>query len=102
MLCILYVNAVGTLLCVTGILLERAIPATFARRWLWCVMIPVSVALPGYYRWHHTVSVGEVQTAVQPSLTHALGMGPLTVLDPGWWSQIQSYDTAINRLWLSA
>jgi hypothetical protein len=102
MLCILYVNAVGTLLCIAGFLVERAIPATFARRWLWCVIIPVSVALPGYYRYHHMVSVAEVQQAVQPSLSQALGMGPLTLLDPAWWAQIQSYDTVINQLWLSA
>src|SRR4051812_13680292 len=63
LLCILYVNAVGALLCVAGILVERGPPAAFARRWLWCVMIPVSVALPGYYRYHHMVSVSEVRQA---------------------------------------
>src|SRR3982751_2017016 len=102
MLCILYVTAVGALLGVAEVLMERVMPAGFARRWLWCVIIPVSVALPGYYRWHHMVSVAEVQQAVQPSLSQTLGVGSLTALDPAWWAQMQSYDMAINRLWMSA
>jgi bla regulator protein BlaR1 len=101
-LCILYVTAVGMLLGVAGVLVERALPASFARRWLWCVIIPASVALPGYYRWHHMVTVGEVQQAVQTPLTEMLGMGSLTALDPAWWAQVETLDTAINRLWLGA
>ena len=100
MLCILYVIAVGTLLSVAGVLVERVLPATFPRRWIWCVIIPTSLALPGYYRWHHTVSVSAVQQAVQPALGDALGMGSLTILDPAWWARVQSYDSAINRVWL--
>ena len=101
MLCILYVNAVGMLLVVAGILLERALPATFPRRWVWCVVIPVSIVLPGYYRWHHSVSVIDVQQAVQPSLSHAFGAASLTALDPAWWAHVESLDTSINRLWLA-
>ena len=101
MLCILYVTAAGILLGAAGVLVERALPAAFPRRWIWCVVIPVSVALPGYYRWHHNVSVSDVQQAVQPALGDALGMGPMTVLDPDWWAQVQSYDSTINRVWLT-
>jgi beta-lactamase regulating signal transducer with metallopeptidase domain len=101
MLCILYVIAVGTLLSVAGVLIERALPATFPRRWVWCVIIPVSVALPGYYRGHHAVAVIEVQQAVQPTLGDALGVGPMTALDPAWWAQVQSYDSVIRQLWLT-
>jgi bla regulator protein blaR1 len=101
MLCILYVNAVGMLLVVAGILVERVLPATFPRRWVWCVVIPVSIVLPGYYRWHHSVSVIDVQHAVQPSLSHAFGAASLTALDPAWWAHVESLDTSINRLWLA-
>lgn len=101
MLCILYVTAVGTLLSVAGVLVERVLPAGFPRRWIWCVIIPVSVALPGYYRFHHNVSVSDVQQAVQPTLGGALGMGPMTALDPAWWAQVQSLDSTINRVWLT-
>ena len=101
MLCILYVNAVGMLLVVAGVLIERVLPATFPRRWVWCVVIPMSIILPGYYRWHHMVSVTDVQQAVQPPLGHALGMTSITALDPVLWAHIESYDTSINRLWIT-
>ena len=82
MLCILYVNAVAMLLGVAGVLTERVLPATFPRRWLWCIIIPVSVFLPGYYRWHHNWSV--VEALQQPAMV------------------AQTYDTSINRVWLTA
>lgn len=82
MLCILYVNAVGMLLGIAGVLAERALPAAFARRWLWCIIIPVSVFLPGYYRWHHNWSV--VDALQQPAMV------------------AQTFDTSINRVWLTA
>jgi beta-lactamase regulating signal transducer with metallopeptidase domain len=81
MLCILYVNAVGILLGIAGILTERALPAAFSRRWVWCIIIPVSVFLPGYYRWHHNWSV--VQGLQQPAMRAA------------------SYDTTIQQVWLT-
>jgi beta-lactamase regulating signal transducer with metallopeptidase domain len=99
MLCILYVNAVGMLLGIAALLFERTLPATFPRRWVWLAIIPVAIVLPGYYRFHHMVSVLEVQQAVQP-LDHAFGMASLTALDPAWWAQIASYDTTINRVWI--
>ena len=101
MLCILYVNAVGVLLVVAGVMVERVLPATFPRRWIWCVTIPISIIVPGYYRGHHAVSVTDVQQALQPPLGHAFGTASITALDPAWWAHIQSYDTAINRLWLT-
>lgn len=82
MLCILYVNAVGMLLGIAGVLAERALPAAFARRWLWCIIIPVSVFLPGYYRWHHNWSV--VDALQQPAMV------------------AQTFDPSINRIWLTA
>ncbi len=81
MLCILYVNAVGMCLGLAAILFERALPATSSRRWVWCIVIPVSVILPGLYRAHHTWSVAD---ALEQQAAH-----------------IQSYDTSINRLWLT-
>ena len=82
MLCILYVNAVGMLLGIAGLLAERALPAAFSRRWVWCIIIPVSVFLPGYYRWHHNWSV--IDALQQPAMV------------------AQTYDTSINRVWLTA
>ena len=101
MLCILYVNAVGMLLVVAGVLVERVLPVAFPRRWIWCVVIPISIIVPGYYRWHHMVSVIDVQQAVQPPLGHVFDMTSITALDPALWARIESYDTSINRLWLT-
>jgi len=101
MLCILYVNAVGMLLGIAALLFERTLPATFPRRWAWLAIIPVSVVLPGYYRGHHMVTVLDVQQAVQPSLDHVFGTASLTALDPAWWTHIASYDTTINRVWIT-
>lgn len=77
MLCILYVNVVGTLLGVIGLVVERVLPTTFARRWVWVLAMPLSVVLPGYYRVHHSAVVGDA------------------------WARTQSYDTIINPVWMT-
>jgi hypothetical protein len=101
MLCILYVNFVGTLLGIVGLLVERALPAAFPRRWLWLVVIATSITLPGYYRYHHTwaVDVALKQQAVHPTLGNTIATAPLALSDPGWWAHTESYDTSINQMW---
>jgi hypothetical protein len=100
MLCLLYVTTVGMLLGLVGLTIERMLPTTSARRWLWSAIIPVSVALPGYYGQHHTWSVLQAldQRAPQPSATHA----SLGALDPAWWEHIRSFNPIINRYWALA
>lgn len=100
-LCILYVNAVGMLLGVAGVLIERILPATSSRRWLWCVIIPTSLFIPGYYRFHHMWAIGDA-FAARPPGGQALGSAWRTALDPGWWAHIESYDKAINQVWHTA
>lgn len=61
MLCILYVIAIGTLLGIAGLLVERALPATTtARRWVWCSVIAINMTVPPIYRAKHTSAVGDV------------------------------------------
>jgi hypothetical protein len=104
MLCILYVTTVGMLLGVVGLLVERMLPTTSARRWLWSAIIPVSIALPGYYGQHHTWSVLRAldQRAPQPSITHTIPDQSLGALDPAWWEHIRSLNPVINRYWIIA
>jgi bla regulator protein BlaR1 len=104
MLCILYVIAVGTLLGVAGLLVERVLPVTAPRRWVWCVIIPISLFLPGYYRGHHSWSVLDAleQQAARQPMDRALGASSLTAFDPDWWAHTASYDAIINQVWLSA
>jgi len=101
MLCILYVIAIGTLLGYAGLLAERALPPGAPRRWVWCVVIALSMFLPGYYRENHNWSITQAfeQQAAHPP-GHALAVASLTALNPGWWAEIQSYDSVINRLWM--
>ena len=75
MLCILYVNVIGALLSFMGLLVEQLLPARFARRWVWVVLMPLSMFLPGYYRWHHTTAAVD------------------------WWARTESFDAIINSLW---
>ncbi|HEX3534886.1 MAG TPA: M56 family metallopeptidase [Gemmatimonadaceae bacterium] len=81
MLCILYVNLVGLCLGLAALFFERALPPGWPRRWLWCLVIPISVALPGMYRFHHAWSVADVFVK------------PATVAE--------TLDTSINRVWLT-
>ena len=101
MLCILYVNVVGMLLGLVGLLVEGALPATFPRRWVWLVVIATSIGLPGYYRFHHTwaVDVALRPQAVHPRPGNTLAMAPVALSDPDWWAHTQSYDKSINQMW---
>ena len=90
MLCILYVNTIGLLLGIIGVLVERLLPTGMARRWVWCGILLASIALPGYYRFHHAFAVGGTSGAA------------LFALDAGRVSQIGAIDVAIGRLWTIA
>lgn len=89
MLCILYVNAVGALLGLTGLTIERLLPTTAPRRWLWCLLIPLSMFIPGYYRGHHSWIVTDSTSPLRA----------LTPFNRDWWSRTEAYDTTINRVW---
>jgi beta-lactamase regulating signal transducer with metallopeptidase domain len=99
MLCILYITAVGTLLGVAGVLIERLLPVASSRRWVWCVTIPISIVLPGYYRWHHNWSV---VGALEQNQSLIAPRGSLTLLDPAWWSRIDACGPLVNNVWLIA
>jgi beta-lactamase regulating signal transducer with metallopeptidase domain len=90
MLCILYVNAVGVLLGMAGISIERLLPATAPRRWLWCLIIPASMFVPGFYRMHHNWIVTD--GAVATDLSVAAGFRD-------WWARTGAFDSTINRVW---
>lgn len=111
MLCILYVNFIGGCLSIIGHLVERALPAKSSRRWIWFAVIVLSVALPGYYRTHHSWDVPAAgaeqpaagQSAEQPApQTLGLATTLLSPFDKDFWARIESYDTKINRVWLIA
>ncbi len=101
MLCILYVNIIGFCLGFAALLVERALPSTFPRRWLWCLVLVMSIAVPGYYRAHHNWSVDTALSGqtVSPS-SGGVAETSFALLDPGWWQRTESLDEPINRIWL--
>jgi bla regulator protein BlaR1 len=100
MLCILYVIVVGACLGTVGLLVERAVPDGWPRRWIWCVIIPLSMFIPGYYRNHHNWSVVAALEQQQP-VVQSVGAESFAVLDPEWWARTAVYDTPINRIWVT-
>ena len=103
MLCILYVNAIGFLLGIAGILVERALPGTFSRRWLWCAVIAISMTIPPIYQANHRASVNTVleNETVRPALDQVLGMTSLALLDPDFWARVGSLDAGIHVVWFT-
>ncbi|MEJ7759514.1 MAG: M56 family metallopeptidase [Gemmatimonadaceae bacterium] len=102
MLCILYVTAIGTLLGVAGRLVERVLPATAPRRWVWCVVIAITMAVPPIYRTNHATSVTDVvdQQMVQPPSANPLAATSAPTSQMSWSARIESYNPIIHRLWL--
>lgn len=94
MLCILYVNVIGACLGVAAMLVERALPAAWPRRWVWCAAIAVSMTLPAVYRVRHAWILAD------PAPHHA-GSGLRPVLDRAWWVHIDSFNGVVNRVWLT-
>ena len=94
MLCILYVNLITACLGLAALLVERALPAAWPRRWLWCLAIAISMTLPGVYRAHHAWDVAGASAHHAPET-----MRPM--LDRAWWTRTNSLDGALNQLWLA-
>ncbi len=95
MLCILYVNAVATLAGIAGLLVERLLPAsTTARRWIWCLVIAITMTVPPIYRTSHKAPVAAF--AGESSGTHSHGTKPTL------WARASTLDPMINSVWLTA
>ena len=100
MLCILYVTVVGALLGVVGLLVEQVLPDGFPRRWLWCLLMPISVALPGVYRMQHNWAItSSVASISQPVMEHPAGSVLAGMVDPALWTRVETWNPAINRVW---
>jgi bla regulator protein blaR1 len=101
-LCILYANIVGALVGVAALLIERALPASWPRRWLWCLVIPFSMFIVGYYRVHHNWAVASALPQPQALASgSATAPGSLSILNLEWWMHTSAYDMVITRVWLT-
>ena len=105
MVCILYVIAIGALLGMAGLLVERILPATTtSRRWIWCVVIGINVTIPPIYQANHKSSVHDVleHHVVTSPVGHTVGTASLTALDQGLAARIEGLNPTIERVWLFA
>lgn len=99
-LCILYVTVVGALLGVVGLLVEQMLPNGFPRRWLWCLLMPISVVLPGVYRMQHNWAItSSTASAGRSPMDHPAAGALSGMVDPALWARIEAWDPAINRIW---
>jgi beta-lactamase regulating signal transducer with metallopeptidase domain len=96
MLCLLYVIAIGWCLGLAGVAAERVLPASFGRRWVWCAVIALNIAIPPVYQAKHMVSVGDGTTSAPPGVASVSAMGT------GWVESIRSFDAALGPVWLLA
>ena len=98
MLCILYVTLLGASLGLIGLLVEQALPPTAPRRWIWCLVIALSTVLPPLYRARHTASVSALAPSAAVTGSGHRGHGP--AFGAAWWTRVDAYGGAINRVWL--
>ena len=99
MLCILYVNAAGFLLGLAALSFERTLPLTAMRRWLWCVVIPASMVLPGVYRFRHNWALSDLTHPTALSGAHHMAAANIAGLSPEFWNGVEALDPAINAIW---
>lgn len=102
MLCILYVNFVGMLLGIAAMLVERMLPFTWPRRWIWCVVIAISMAVPPIYRANHTSILADVVTprSVTDHANHR-STGIAGAEQPTVWARLESMNGPIQPIWLT-
>ena len=103
-LCILYFLVVGSWLGAAARLAERALPARISRRWIWCLTIAGSFALPMILSARHSspvIGLWGYELLQIPSAPANVGSDTVSVrrhlLDCA-----AGYGTVILRLWLGA
>lgn len=93
MLCVLYVNVIGAFFGAVGLLIERVLPATWSRRWIWCGVIAASIVVPPYSRTHNTSSMMAAFEQQSPLLSW---------MDPAWFLRAEAQNSLVQQVWLSA
>ena len=104
MVCILYVITVGALLGIAGLMLERTLPPTASRRWIWCLTIAASVTIPPVYQARHKSSIVEAlgNREFRATADKLFDTSSVALLDPEWWASTKSYESVINPAWVAA
>jgi bla regulator protein BlaR1 len=82
MLCFLYVIAIGTCLALAGAAVERTLAPTTPRRWLWVLVIALSLLIPPVYQAQHSTMLAASATS-----------------SPTLWGYLSSFDAQLMQLW---
>jgi beta-lactamase regulating signal transducer with metallopeptidase domain len=102
--CVLYALAVGACLSAVGYFMERALPAAWPRRGVWCFVIALTVTAPCLLQ---LVQLGPRPVAIElPVLAampvpsgHAHGAAAHAAPDAAWWAQGGSFERTFLTLW---
>jgi bla regulator protein BlaR1 len=100
-LCLLYFIAVSSCLGGAALLVERALPATAPRRWVWCVVLAISPVLPMYFSIHHSSPTIEIwgHEIVRLPAGHMHGTAPHQSGVPDWMDCSAPEWATLMRLW---
>jgi bla regulator protein blaR1 len=101
-LCLFYFFAVGSWLGAAGSLVERALPRSAPRRWIWCVTLVGSVVLPvvlSATHSSHVIGLWGHELARMPAAHQMPHPGPASALRD-WLDCSAGYATVLLRFWL--
>jgi bla regulator protein BlaR1 len=100
-LCLLYFIAVGTCLGLAAFFVERALPATASRRWVWCVVLAISPVLPMVFAMHRSSPTIELwgHEIVRLPARHVHTMTAQQSLVPDWMDCSAAGSATLMKLW---
>src|SRR5439155_4771385 len=101
-LCLLYFFAVGSWLGAAGLLVERALPHSAPRRWIWCVTLVSSVALPmllSVTHSSHVIWLWGHEVVRMPAMHQMTGAGSPSTLR-AWLDCSADLGRVLLRIWL--
>lgn len=102
LLCLLYFICVSACLSLAGVLAEDALPARVPRRWMWCVVVTLSLLVPPFISIQHSspAFILWANGALGLSMPSAADAAPHTMLDRNWLDCGGEYGQIFNKVWL--
>jgi bla regulator protein blaR1 len=102
-LCLFYFFAVGSWLGAAGLLVERALPPAASRRWIWCVTLVSSVALPmllSATHSSHVIGLWGHEVVRVPAAHQMAAAGTASTLR-AWLDCTAGFGAVLLRIWLA-
>jgi bla regulator protein BlaR1 len=102
-LCLFYFFAVGSWLAAAGLLTERALPRSASRRWIWCVSLSASIALPmllSAAHSSHVIALWGHEVVRMPAGHQMMDAGSPSSLR-AWLDCSAAFGGVLLRIWLA-